>query len=1092
MSNPPAGQRRRLQIKLPRPKPPPSEPVNGGARVGLRISLKRRPSRTAPDEEDEDEDDEDHGDSRSDGSGDSQAVDEDEDEDDAQEQQEGESDDGRSAVGNRSVDGEEARDDSEQDSDEDEDEDEDEEDDDDDDNGSPSRHQAHGRREEDMDQDESDDGGRTHHSAPAMPAIYSSGSRSRPIKRLRSKGLYDALPKLIDNLKRRDSYKFFWEPVDLEEVPNYLDFIEHPMDLGTMEKKVQDRLYSHMDEFKRDFQLVVGNAQTFNPPGTLFHGEGRKLQHWGTRAIEREGMAVNDNGRAGVKGDLLRRSREASRLGSVGVGAGTSPVGDAVGGGGSRDSVGAGEGEGLQPDTPTLDRRPRKSLRMALAGNAGLDALFDAARLKPGDEARAAAALALATAGRSGGGASLDLMDVDMDQDGRGIDSDGDEQPDAAAEENAGGRRSASLRERSATADQGGTVLGGRRRLATVTGTPLAAFAREGAAMAKSTPASKIKPKHRLGPVGTPKRLAASFSASRSGTATPSSMRAAVTSQAATAAAAAALAAASGSASAVSAPAASTNFVYAPDGSIDPNDIDDLHSFFTLRDPKRPILVPTIESLQPLAFVPQQHSDRAATVQAASKKKDKDRDRDEKDGAKEGEGDKEKEQEKEKETETEKADKADKEKDKDKASKADKTDKSDKADKADKTEKADKADKTEKADKDPLSTLPPVRPGVPDALFTAIAPSPEPYAANYSHDTSVLPDDLAAMPFHVPSGSLGAGADAGAAAKPSLPTSYENVAYAQALLNEGRPKKLKDKELEKEKEYTEDWTQYRPHLGRLLEARDLGPWSTLPGPPLTTTSGGGGGGLKLRAEGEQGLKQRLEASLDGRGVDVPELSDLVMASAAAAAAAAVPAAGGRRGAEMLAAWSERTLRDKVWKGALGEAYARSVAEFIGGAIDSPFVWQEGDPMPASGDLDAAAGAVDAGVQLKSEAVEDEEMQPRNSPAPTADMNPATATANATPTPAPAPGPTVSQAIPSEALLPMPLADYVAKTVLDPLSCGMLGVMRSVEQHLVSQPTLTDATTSLSAKTATERLADGLDDAKEAEEMRSMIEHVLST
>ncbi|KAN0059942.1 hypothetical protein ACQY0O_007915 [Thecaphora frezii] len=1007
MSDPPQPPRRRLQIKLGRPKPPPPPPpaVNHASvhpnPTGFRISLKRRPNRVAEyeggcgrsdddsdgsdsdsddddvdgqeeddesrnevdnggeGEEDDDDDDDDNDDNDQDGSGHesgsvsmtalrqhAQSRDSDDDESDDEEQDSDDGDDERQQRhGRRQLDDEEDGED------ENEDEDKSQADDDEgEDSGDEGRTHVHGtghrngngrghhrdERHDGMDRYKSREASVSYTNGISTPQAGSSGSR--PIKRLRSKGLYEALPKLIDNLKRRDSYKFFWEPVDLEEVPNYLDYISHPMDLGTMEEKVRDRIYSHMDEFKRDFLLVVENAQTFNPVGTLFHGEGKKLQAWGTRAIEREGMAVNDNGRAGIKGDMLRKQREMARLGSQSL------------------------------DTPT-QRRPRKTLRLSTGGNAGLEALIDAARLKPGEEDRAVAALAMANAARSGrslagGSLALEDMDVDSKLDGDDLDSDADEEMLDEADR-ADERPNHSLGERSATLDPVGANGSGRRlrrramspstpaphgsgscrqaspdalrkRLAVVTGTPLAAFANGAGAgsPAKATPASKLKLKHRLGPPGTPRRLAAVVTAPSSGAATPASIKAAT--QAASAAAAAAATAASAQ--------AVTNYTYAADGSIDPDDIEDLQSFFTLRSSSRPILMPTIESLHPLAFVPQRHSDQGASgASAASKKKERERDHDEKEA------------------------------DKDKADK----------DKADK----DKADK-DKADKDPLSTLPPSRPGLPDPLFTAIAPAPEPYTASYSHDMLALPSDLAVMPFHVPSAAAVAAVPVPSPtvtstkeeAEPPLPSRYENLAYVQALQNESRPKKTKDKEREKEKDYTEDWTYFRPNLVRLLECRDLGPWSTL---SVVTADG------KMKVEGEADVKRRLEASLNGEGEKEVMMGDVLQAAAGATTDDAAQGATKAAAAAELLRWSRQVLRRTVWHDSVGEAYARSLAEFASGAMESPFVWQGEDEAT---DRDEPHRGGDGGAKAAD-------------------------------------------------VLPGSLADYVATQLLEPLSGGMLGVVR---------------------------------------------------
>ena len=116
--------------------------------------------------------------------------------------------------------------------------------------------------------------------------------RARPLKQLRMKPLRAALDSLILNLKKRDSYLFFHEPVNADEVPGYREVITHPMDLGTMEKRIHEGYYTNMDMFQHDFMLVTQNAQRFNPPSSIYHSAARRLEGWGLRAIARESQSV--------------------------------------------------------------------------------------------------------------------------------------------------------------------------------------------------------------------------------------------------------------------------------------------------------------------------------------------------------------------------------------------------------------------------------------------------------------------------------------------------------------------------------------------------------------------------------------------------------------------------------------------------------------------------------------------------------------------------------------------------------------------------------------------------------------------------------
>ena len=49
-------------------------------------------------------------------------------------------------------------------------------------------------------------------------------------------------------------------------IPHYFDIIKTPMDFGTINNKLNTSIYSHVQEFINDVELVFNNAMTFNPP----------------------------------------------------------------------------------------------------------------------------------------------------------------------------------------------------------------------------------------------------------------------------------------------------------------------------------------------------------------------------------------------------------------------------------------------------------------------------------------------------------------------------------------------------------------------------------------------------------------------------------------------------------------------------------------------------------------------------------------------------------------------------------------------------------------------------------------------------------
>jgi hypothetical protein len=69
---------------------------------------------------------------------------------------------------------------------------------------------------------------------------------------------------ITKKLKRADKDGWFSEPVNVELVPSYLDFIKTPMDLGTVERKLSEGLYKTVEDWAQDVRLIWENCRTFN------------------------------------------------------------------------------------------------------------------------------------------------------------------------------------------------------------------------------------------------------------------------------------------------------------------------------------------------------------------------------------------------------------------------------------------------------------------------------------------------------------------------------------------------------------------------------------------------------------------------------------------------------------------------------------------------------------------------------------------------------------------------------------------------------------------------------------------------------------
>ncbi|KAG2174404.1 hypothetical protein INT43_004427 [Umbelopsis isabellina] len=72
----------------------------------------------------------------------------------------------------------------------------------------------------------------------------------------------------------------FLQPVDYValKIPDYPTIIKHPMDLSTIEKKLNDGDYATPEEFEADIRLMFNNCYTYNPPALPVHNMGKQLE----------------------------------------------------------------------------------------------------------------------------------------------------------------------------------------------------------------------------------------------------------------------------------------------------------------------------------------------------------------------------------------------------------------------------------------------------------------------------------------------------------------------------------------------------------------------------------------------------------------------------------------------------------------------------------------------------------------------------------------------------------------------------------------------------------------------------------------------
>uniref|UniRef100_A0A3B5L6E4 Bromodomain and PHD finger containing, 3b n=1 Tax=Xiphophorus couchianus TaxID=32473 RepID=A0A3B5L6E4_9TELE len=85
----------------------------------------------------------------------------------------------------------------------------------------------------------------------------------------------------LDHLQEKDTAHIFAQPVNLKEVPDYLEFITYPMDFSTMRSKLESHAYRSVADLEADFNLMVSNCLLYNTKDTVFYKAALRLRDLG-------------------------------------------------------------------------------------------------------------------------------------------------------------------------------------------------------------------------------------------------------------------------------------------------------------------------------------------------------------------------------------------------------------------------------------------------------------------------------------------------------------------------------------------------------------------------------------------------------------------------------------------------------------------------------------------------------------------------------------------------------------------------------------------------------------------------------------------
>lgn len=73
---------------------------------------------------------------------------------------------------------------------------------------------------------------------------------------------------------------------------DYADVIKHPMDFSTMNGKIASGQYQTLEEFEADFNLVWGNAMTYNQKETIYYKAAVRIRDAGQTFLQEAAKAL--------------------------------------------------------------------------------------------------------------------------------------------------------------------------------------------------------------------------------------------------------------------------------------------------------------------------------------------------------------------------------------------------------------------------------------------------------------------------------------------------------------------------------------------------------------------------------------------------------------------------------------------------------------------------------------------------------------------------------------------------------------------------------------------------------------------------------
>ncbi|KAF2722155.1 histone acetyltransferase GCN5 [Polychaeton citri CBS 116435] len=115
-------------------------------------------------------------------------------------------------------------------------------------------------------------------SIPAIKATGWSEDMDALARQPRRNPAHSLLQTLLSAIQTHSAAWPFQIPVNEDEVPDYYSVIKEPMDLSTMESKLDKDKYEGVEDFVKDVLLIVRNCKRYNAEGTPYAKAANKIE----------------------------------------------------------------------------------------------------------------------------------------------------------------------------------------------------------------------------------------------------------------------------------------------------------------------------------------------------------------------------------------------------------------------------------------------------------------------------------------------------------------------------------------------------------------------------------------------------------------------------------------------------------------------------------------------------------------------------------------------------------------------------------------------------------------------------------------------